>query len=99
MTGIVKARVEVYKDGSADVVPDTCAVEDEHRQDVPRCYHVIHTGERRACVFWAALTSPAQKAERMDLYALVSRAQGLGARTVNCQVICHAARRNRPPGC
>ena len=38
MTGIVNGRVEVYKDGSVDVVPEPCPVEGRHPGEGQRCY-------------------------------------------------------------
>jgi len=99
MTGIVKGRVEVYRDGSADVVPDHCPGADEHTVGVPRCHHVDKDGDRRSCPWWAANLSPNQRAERLDVSVLTLRATALGARTVSCQVLCHRQKANRPPGC
>jgi hypothetical protein len=99
MTGVLKARVEVYPIGDYEVVPDECAVEDEHRSIPPICYRVHHDGWHRSCPFFVTCTAPSNPCDRQHPSALVLRATTLGAKMVSCQVICHAARRNRPPGC
>lgn len=99
MAGVVKAHVEVFKDGSCDVMPDECPVERPHEPGEPRCYHIDRDGSRRSCIFWCATMSPNQRAERIDVTALHTRAVALGARTVTCQVKCDRQKANRPPGC
>jgi hypothetical protein len=99
MTGIVNGRVEVYKDGSVDVVPEPCPVEGRHPGEGQRCYHVLRTGERRACLYWSALASAGTRHERMDVTMIVLEATARSARTISCQVLCQRQKANRPPGC
>ena len=99
MTGMVQARIEVYRDGSMDVIPEPCCVDNRHEGEGMRCYHLMRTGERRACLYWSALASPGTRHERMDITTVVVEATARAARTINCQVLCQRQKANRPPGC
>jgi hypothetical protein len=99
MAGVVKARVELYRDGSMDVRPEPCPVEGLHEGEGQRCYYIAHDGQRRSCAFWYALTSPSNRHERMDATAIVMEATARAARTISCQVLCQRQKANRPPGC
>jgi hypothetical protein len=99
MAGAVKGEVLVYADGTLEVQPETCPVEDPHRVHSPVCYRTYPDGEQRACPFWTACTSPAITTERIHPTALRIRAVALGARRVSAQVLCQRQRANRPPGC
>jgi hypothetical protein len=99
MAGVVKARVELYRDGSCDVKPEPCPVEGLHAGEGERCYAVSHDGQRRACAYWSATTSPSNRHERMDVSVIVLEATARSARTIGCQVLCQRQKANRPPGC
>lgn len=97
MAGVLKGEVVVHDD-NLEVFPDVCPVEDVHRLHNPRCFATYPDGEYRACPYWIACTSPGNCAKREHPTVLRLKAISLGARRVNCQILCQAARRNRPPG-
>jgi hypothetical protein len=99
MAGVINGWVEVAVGGMLHVYPQRCAIEDEHRQDRPVCYKVHPDGWQRTCPYWTATTAPGSYADRRHPTMLRTDATTLGARTINCQVLCQAAKRNRPAGC
>ena len=98
MAGSIKGEVMNWRDGTYSVIPERCPVDDVHRIHEPHCFTVHPDGEQRACPYWYGTTSPANTADRRHPSMLHTDALGLGARTVNCQILCLQARRNRPPG-
>jgi len=98
MTGIVQGYVELSATGTYEVKPARCAVEDEHRPDIPVCFKVYHDALTRACPYWHATTNPGNYCNREHPSALRTRAVENGSRMTACLIVCHAQKRNRPPG-
>jgi hypothetical protein len=98
MAGVVKGEVLISAD-CLDVTPDECPVEDPHRIQAPRCFVTYPDGEFRACPYWIATTTAGNFCHREHPSSLRLKAVSLGARRINCQVLCQAQRRNRPAGC
>jgi len=98
MPGVVKGMVMVDVNDCYAVVPDECAVEDEHRTHQPLCYRTYPDGEFRACPYWMSTTAPGNYTNRLHPSGLHQLAIALAARTTSCQIVCAAQRRNRPPG-
>jgi len=98
MAGAVKGLVMNWRDGTYSVLPDSCPVDDVHRIHEPACFTVHPDQSQRACPYWIATTAPANATDRRHPSVLHVDAVALGARTINCQILCLQARRNRPPG-
>lgn len=99
MAGMMKATIERHGDGSLDVMPEPCAIEDPHRADRPRCYTIMFDGERRACPLWIATTMPANDTHRIDPSSIGANMVARGTMYAPCGVLCQAARRRAGHGC
>lgn len=99
MTGIVPGRMETWGDGNYIVRPEPCPVEDPHRTEEGPCYRHHTDGWTRQCPYLLTITAPANSADRKHPTGVALDAKSRGASLMRCQIICHAQRRNRPPGC
>lgn len=99
MAGVINGHVVLYNDGSIELLPEVCPCAGPHRLLSPRCYSIMFDGTRRACPYWHATTRLSNFTERIDASGLADELVANAGNLKRCSVICHAARRNRPPGC
>jgi hypothetical protein len=98
MSGVVQADLYRWATGQIEVLPTVCPARGPHRVDLPHCYTILASGERRACVFWQATVRHCNPCNRVDASGLSEEMRATATEAVRCGVICHRARRNVSPG-
>jgi hypothetical protein len=99
MAGVVRGWVEYDPRDRYKVMPAVCPAADEQRADRPVCFMAYEDGTHRVCPYYTSAASTSNYTDRQHPSGLRQLALKLGARMINCQILCQAQKRNRPPGC
>jgi hypothetical protein len=99
MAGLVHGHLLNWADGTINVLPEVCAVEDIHRIDTPVCYRTYIDGTQRSCLYFTSCAQVQNFNDRVHPTMLRTQSVANGSRQMRCSIICQAQKRNRPAGC